>query len=479
MRTFWLALMIVLAQVGAIGPVQAEQAKKPNVIFFLADDLGFMDVGANNPRTFYETPNIDRLAARGMRFTEGLSSCPVCSPSCASLMTGKYPPRTGVTDYISGGNYTHGKLTPAPNQNHLALEEVTIAERLRGTAMQRSSRAIGIWATVRFRLMRRDLGGDCRGKGAACFSIPPATTPRLTPLDPHTTDRIAELAVRFIETHRDGPFFAYIPFLDVHTPLQAPADLVAKYERKKRLAPPDSWGQERERKVRLVQNHPVYAAMVEQLDRAVGRVLAAIDCAGLTERTIVVFTSDNGGLSTSERHPTSNSPLRAGKGWPYEGGIRVPLIIDAPGITRAGSVCHTPVITTDFYPTLLALGGLLPLPGQQLDGINLIPLLKGARSRPRALFWHYPHYGNQRGAPCGFVHDGDWKLIEWYEDQSHELYNLHDDPGERTDVASENPDIVESLAARLNAWRGEVSAVMPTPNPKWAQKAGNKPPAAK
>ena len=280
--------------------------------------------------------------------------------------------------------------------------------------------------------------------------------------DPHTTDRIAEEAVRFIDSHRDEPFFAYIPFLDVHTPLRAP-DLVAKYERKKSSAPPDSWGQERERKVRLVQNHAIYAAMVEQMDRAVGRVLSAIERAGLAERTIVVFTSDNGGLSTSEGHPTSNLPLRAGKGWPYEGGIRVPLIIDVPGVTRPGSVCHTPVITTDFYPTLLELAGLPPAPEQHLDGVSLVPLLKGGEIRRRTLFWHYPHYGNQGGAPCGFVRDGDWKLIEWYEDGRRELYNLHDDLGEQHDLAAANPERVKDLAARLGAWRAEVKAVMPGP----------------
>ena len=220
-----------------------------------------------------------------------------------------------------------------------------------------------------------------------------------------------------------------------------------------------------QRKVRLVQNHAIYAAMVEQMDRAVGRVLSAIDRAGLAERTIVVFTSDNGGLSTSEGHPTSNVPLRAGKGWPYEGGIRVPLIIDAPGVTRPGSVCHTPVITTDFYPTLLELTGLPAAPEQHLDGVSLVPLLKGGELGRRTLFWHYPHYGNQGGAPCGFIRDGDWKLIEWYEDSGRELYNLRDDPGEQHDLAAANPEKVRDLAARLDAWRAEVKAVMPRPNP--------------
>ena len=452
-----------------IGAVRSRSSEdvKPNIVFFLADDLGFMDIGANNPRTFYETPNIDRLASRGMRFTEGHSSCPVCSPSRASLMTGKYPPRTGVTDYISRGKYTQGKLAAAPNQDHIALEEVTIAERLRASGY--ATFVSGKWhlGDGAFSPNAQGFGPGLLTGKAGMFYYPPADRPAPDPqVDPHTTDRIADEAVHYIDEHRNQPFFAYIPFLDVHTPLQAPADLVAKYERKKSSAPPDSWGRERERKVRLVQNHVVYAAMVEQMDRAVGRVLAAIERAGLAERTIVIFTSDNGGLSTSEGHPTSNVPLRAGKGWPYEGGIRVPLIIDAPGVTRPGSVCHTPVITTDFYPTLLELTGLPAAPEQHLDGVSVVSLLEGGEIRERMLFWHYPHYGNQGGAPCGFVRDGDWKLIEWYEDRSRELYNLRDDPGEQHDLSAANPQIVRNLAARLDAWRAEVKAVMPTPIPR-------------
>ena len=206
--------------------------------------------------------------------------------------------------------------------------------------------------------------------------------------------------MRFIEAHKDKPFFAYLPFLAVHTPIKAHPELVAKYEAKKASAPDDAWGQERERKVRLVQNHAAYAAMLEQMDTAIGRVLAALERAGLSDRTIIVFTSDNGGLSTSEGHPTSNLPLRGGKGWPYEGGIRTPWIIRAPGVTKPNSVCEIPVITTDLYPTLLALAGLPPAPSQQADGVSLVPALKGGElQRPAPLFWHYPHYGNQGGAP--------------------------------------------------------------------------------
>jgi arylsulfatase A-like enzyme len=308
--------LIVLGFAAGATPLRAVEDVKPNVVFFLADDLGFMDIGANNPRTFYETPNIDRLAAKGMRFTEGHSSRPVCSPSRASLMTGKYPPRTGVTDYISRGNYTQGKLMAAPNQDHIPLEEVTIAERLRASGY--ATFLAGKWqlGDGDFSPNSQGFGPGLRTGNGGTFYYPPNDNPAPDPkLDPHTTDRVADEAVRFIDQHRDQPFFAYIPFLDVHTPLQAPDDLVAKYEGKKSSAPPDSWGQERERKVRLVQNHAVYAAMVEQMDRAVGRVVTAIERAGLAERTIIVFTPT---MEDSQRRKATRpqicrcAPARAG-----------------------------------------------------------------------------------------------------------------------------------------------------------------------
>jgi arylsulfatase A-like enzyme len=206
--------------------------------------------------------------------------------------------------------------------------------------------------------------------------------------------------------------------------------------------------------------------MLQQMDAAIGRILAALERTGLTERTIVVFTSDNGGLSTAEGHPTSNLPLRGGKGWPYEGGIRTPWIIAAPDVKKPGSVCDTPVITTDLYPTLLELAGLPLAPSQHMDGVSLATALKGGQlSRAAPLFWHYPHYGNQGGAPCGAVRDGDWKLIEWFEDGTLELFNLRDDPGERRNLAAENPEKTQELRAKLVAWRADTQALMPTPNP--------------
>ena len=441
-------------------------ATRPNFIFILADDLGYMDIGANNPKTFYETPNIDGLAKRGMRFTQGYAACPVCSPTRASIMTGKYPPRTGITDFI-GGNHK-GKLLPAPNRDHLALEEVTIAEALRDAGY--TNFFAGKWHLGNPPFSPSAQGFSPDLAGANQFFYPKTDLPPPDKVgDPKTTDRIADEAVRFIDANRGKPFFAYLPFQAVHIPIGAKPTLVGKYERKRETAPPDAFGTERKSQVRLVQNHAAYAAMLEQLDSAIGRIIAALERNGLAENTVVIFMSDNGGLSTAEGFSTSNLPLRAGKGWPYEGGIREPMIIRAPGVTKPGAVCDTPVICTDFYPTMLQLAGLPLKPEQHLDGMSLVPLLKGDRLARGPLFWHYPHYGNQGGAPCGAIRDGDWKLVEWFEDGQLELFNLKKDVSETKDLARSNPGKLKALHEKLLAWRKEVNAIMPTPNPRFSE----------
>ena len=323
-----------------------------------------------------------------MRFTQGYAACCVCSPTRGSIMTGKYPPRFGVTDFIGG--MRSGKLRSAPNADHLAAG---------GGDARRGACATAGYAT--FFAGKWHLGGGdyspnaqgfgpglisgSGGKGNVQFWYPQArrrrcpsrrTTPRRPTASPTRP-------CKFIDAHKDKPFFAYLPFLAVHTPIGAGPTWWRSTKRRRPPRPADAWGQERERQVRLVQNHAVYAAMLEQLDTAIGRVLAALERNGLAEKTIVVFTSDNGGLSTSEGHPTSNLPLRAGKGWPYEGGIRVPWIVRAPGVTKAGSTCDTPVISTDFYPTLLELAGLPLKPEQHRDGVSLVPLLQGGKAGRR------------------------------------------------------------------------------------------------
>ncbi|MGN6554374.1 MAG: sulfatase [Verrucomicrobiota bacterium] len=473
------ALLWLSAKASLYGAVEPAVPSKPNVVFILADDLGYMDIGANNPKTFYETPNIDALAAKGMRFTQGYAACPVCSPTRASILTGKYPARVGVTSHLGAPQPDKWnrptKLLPAPYREHLALEEVTLAEAFRDAGY--TNFFAGKWHLGDGKFYPGAQGFNPRLKvmGKGQFYYPPDAPPANMKNDVKNTDRIADAAVRFIEANKDGPFFAYLPFQAVHIPIRARPDLVAKYERKRASAPPDAWGTERTSKVRLVQNHAAYAAMLEQMDTAIGRVLAALDRNHLTDRTIVVFMSDNGGLATAEGHPTSNLPLRGGKGWLYEGGIREPMLIRAPGVIKPGSTCDLPVTSTDFYPTLLELAGLPLRPQQHVDGLSLVPLLQGGTLARGPLFWHYPHYGNQGGAPGGAVRDGDWKLIEWYEGGV-ELYNLADDVGEKHNLAADHPEKVKDLQAKLAAWRKEVGALMPTPNPNFkphAKPTGN------
>jgi arylsulfatase A-like enzyme len=453
------------------GGAAAQGGTPPNVVFFLADDLGYMDIGANNPDSFYETPSIDRIAREGVRFTAGYAACPVCSPTRASIVTGKVPPRTGITDFI-GGNRA-GRLKPAPNRDRLSLDEVTIAERFREAGY--ATFFAGKWHLGPEGFWPENQGFDLNRGGWSAGGpygpgkyFSPYGNPRLRdgPPGEHLPARLAAEAVSFIEAHRDRPFFAYVSFYSVHTPLMAREDLRQKYlEKKKRLGLEAKWGREREREVRLVQEHAVYAGMVEAMDQAVGTVLAALDRLELGGRTVVVFTSDNGGLSTSEGHPTSNHPLRAGKGWLYEGGIREPYLIKASGVAKPGGTCDTPVLSTDFYATLLELAGLPARPEQHADSASLVPLLRGGALERGPLFWHYPHYGNQGGAPSGAVRDGDWKLIEWYEDGSLELFNLREDPGETSNLAAREPDRAAGLRRRLEAWRRDTGCVMPAPVP--------------
>jgi arylsulfatase A-like enzyme len=450
----------------------AEQPR--NIVFFLVDDLGYMDVSPNNPETFYETPNIQRLAETGMRFTDGYAANPVCSPTRYSVMTGKYPTRAGVTNWFTG--VREGRFLGAPLNNRMPLEEVTLAEALK-------ERGYATFFAGKWHLGPEEYwpehqgfdinkGGNERGGpygGKRYFS--PYGNPRLEdgPPGEHLPDRLASETGSFIEAQQDKPFFAYLSFYSVHTPLMAPEDLVKKYEekakrlgldRREQFAPEEQvWPVDDPRRVRTVQAHAVYAAMVESMDRAVGKVLDKLDELGLAENTAVFFMSDNGGLSTSEGSPTSNLPLRGGKGWLYEGGIREPFMIRCPGVTKGGETCSVPVISTDFYPTILELAGAPLRPDNHQDGVSLAPLLRGEYSLDReALFWHYPHYSNQGGFPGGAVRMGDWKLIERFEDGRVHLYNLAEDIGEQDDVAQSHPDRVADLRGRLHRWYKETGA---------------------
>ena len=449
----------------------------PNFVFLLADDLGWTDLGVSGS-SFYDTPSLDGLAAQGVRFTEAYAACPVCSPTRASILTGCYPARLGTTDYFGAAQPAQWKrdtpLLPAPYLDRLPLEQRTLAEQLKAAgyatffAGKWHLGPEGFWPEDQGFDVNR--GGITRGGpygGDRYFS--PYGNPRLEdgPPGEHLPARLAAETVAFLEQNRDRPFLAYLSFYSVHTPLMGRPDLVEKYRaRKAERGLEARWGEEGARKVRLVQEHAVYAAMVEAMDEAVGEVLAALDRLGLADNTVVVFFSDNGGLSTSEGHPTSNLPLRAGKGWLYEGGVREPMIVRWPGAAAAGATCEEAVSSIDFLPTLLDIAGLEP--EQPVDGRSLVPLLRGTGGFDReALFWHYPHYGNQGGRPGSAVRAGRWKLIEWAGEEHADLYDLAADPGETTDLSAREPERVAALRARLAAWREEVGARMPSPNPAW------------
>ena len=469
------ALALAACALAAAG-VRAQDGERMNVVLFLIDDLGYRDVGAYNPDTFYETPAIDALARGGMRFTDGYAASPVCSPTRYSIMTGRYPSRVDATDWFSGRRVE--RFAPAPLRDRMPLEEVTIAEALRSAGYATFFAGKwhlgpdeGWWPEAQG--FDVNLGGHHRGSppGPGRY-FAPWDNPRLDADAPgeFLTDRLAAETADFVRSQAGEPFFAVMSLYSVHIPLMAPADLVAKYEAKARAADASGaagpefleeeqvWPADTPRRVRVVQSHPVYAAMVEAMDRAIGRVLDALDETGLAERTAVFFVSDNGGLSTAEGLPTSNLPLRGGKGWLYEGGIRVPFLARVPGVTVPGSVSSAPALTTDFYPTILELAGLPARPAQHLDGVSLVTALRGGSLPERALFWHYPHYSNQGGFPGGAIRFGRWKLLERYEDGRVQLHDLSEDLGERADLAEREPARVADLRARLHAWYREVYA---------------------
>jgi len=454
---------------------------RPNFVFFLIDDLGRQDLGCYGS-TFYETPNIDRLAAQGMRFTNAYAACPVCSPTRASIMTGKYPARVGITDWIGAAQ------KPTAYREYLPLEDVTIAEALKEAGY--ATGYVGKWhLATRGTADRRqyypdrqgfdiNIAGDNSGSPPTYFYPYVKGKRSLETMPPggregeYLTDRLTDEALKFLDASKERPFLLYLSHYGVHTPLESKSDLAGQYEAKaKGLPAPEGpriqpvYGPYR---TRLVQDHAVYAGMVQSVDESVGRVMAKLEQLGLERDTIVIFMSDNGGLSTVAREgPTCNLPLRAGKGWLYEGGIREPMLIKWPGVVPAGSLCDDVVTSTDFYPTMLEMAGLPLRPGQHVDGVSLAGLLRGTGTLKRqAIYWHYPHYHGSGNRPSGAVRAGDFKLIEWYEDNRVELYNLKDDLGERHDLAATRPDKAEELGRMLHAWRNEVGAKMPEGTPR-------------
>ncbi len=472
------AILLLALAIGGVA-----DADRPNFLFILADDLGCMDLGYEGS-PFHETPNIDALAASGMRFDQGYAACQVCSPSRASILLGKAPARHGITQWIgspSGMEWDRGDPVLPVEYNHaLPKEDVTMAEALRAAgyttffAGKWHLGSKGSWPEDHGFMINKG-GWDSGGPKGGYFS--PYENPNLPdgPEGESLTLRLARETAAFIESNRDGPFLAYLSFYAVHGPIQTTEALCAKYRVKaagRGLAGDHArFAFDRRLPVRQVQDNPVYAGMVETLDTAVGIVIDALERTGLDTRTVVIFTSDNGGVSSGDSYSTCLLPFRGGKGRQWEGGLREPFIIHVPGMTQSGSVSQVPAVGMDFYPTMLELAGLPPRPEQHVDGVSLVPVLRGGDLPERDLFWHYPHYGNQGGEPSSIIRSKDWKLIYYHEDGRCELYDLANDVGEQTDLAAQYPEKVSMLRARLNAWLADTGATFPARDPRFSQQA--------
>ena len=470
-------LLIVIAVFLSIQLGNEADGREPNIVFVLADDLGWRDLSGEGS-TFYESPNIDRIANSGMRFTQGYATCQVCSPSRASIMTGKYPARHGVTDYIGAAEgkawKRNSRLLPAHYTHHLPHEDTTLAEALQEAGYR--TFFAGKWHLGGEGSFPEDhgfqfnVGGHHRGTPPGGY-FSPYKNPKMKdgPKGEALPLRLGRETARFIDDHADKPFFAFLSFYSVHGPIQSTEPLWAKYRAKaaKLSSPNHRFIIDRTSPVRQVQDHPVYAGMIESMDDAVGLVLDALKRNGVEDNTIIVFTSDNGGVSAGDGKATSNLPLRGGKGRQWEGGIREPYYISWPGIVEPGSSCDVPVTGTDFYPTLLEMVRQPARPKQHVDGLSLVPLLKGESIPSRPLFWHYPHYGNQGGEPSSIIRDKNWKLIYYYEDKRSELYDLSSDQGEQKDLSDSNPKLTHQLRQRLFDWMKETGARKPVLNPKF------------
>jgi arylsulfatase A-like enzyme len=466
---------------------------KPNILFILVDDLGWKDLGCYGS-DFYETPNIDRLAAEGVRFTDAYASCPVCSPTRASIMTGKYPTRHGITDWIPGrqnepGPQPYEKMLPKPFKQQLDLDEITIAEMLSKNGYQ--SRFFGKWHLGDSNYYPDKQGfdinyGGCHkggpwGQGAYYYPWPdmPNLEGKEGDFLPY---KLTDYVMDFIEESKDTSFFAFLSFYSVHVPIMAPDTSVEKYIPKveelgytpdQRFDTNDTWAanlpedQQKRAIERKVQDNAKYAAMINVVDQNVGRLLDLLAKLELEKNTIIVFTSDNGGLINGKHSATSLLPLRGGKGWVYEGGIRVPLIIKWPGKGKSNHVANQLAISNDFYPTLLEMCSIEINSGYPNDGISLVPALKGEMANERALFWHYPHSPEPSRGMAGAIREGNYKLIENYENGNIELYDLQNDIGEKYNLVDSLPGKVKELKQEFGIWKKETGAKMPVINKKY------------
>lgn len=433
----------------------AATARPPNIVLIFADDLGSTPVGVYG-NSYYQTPNIDKLAREGIRFSDAYAACPVCSPTRGALMTGKYPARTRVTDFIAGNPYPFARLSQPVWQKFLPLSETTIAEEL--TVRGYATALFGKWHLARGYVPPQSVaeGPDRQGFAETFITHKPKGSDD-PEKDAHGVEAITTRAIDFMTRHRDQPFFLYLAHNSIHSPIMAPKALVEKYRKRPGSGRPD--------------NNPVIAAMMEVLDEGVGRVVAKVDELGLREHTLVIFYSDNGGLLNDG----TQTPFRGGKAQLYEGGIRVPLVMRWPGAITAGRQSDMPVTSVDFFPTFLDLTGKPAARNAVLDGTSLVSHLRGGAAPARdAIYWHYPHYHAAGiGGPAGAVRAGDWKLIEYYETTltGHgtpiELFNLRDDVGETKNLADKEPKRVAELRQKLADWRVATGAQMPTVNDKF------------
>jgi arylsulfatase A-like enzyme len=465
MKTPFNLLLALGSLAAALVPTRSPAADaRPNIVFILADDLGYTDVACYGSK-YYETPSIDRMAAQGMRFTDGYTCGPNCQPTRAALMSGQYGPRTGVytVGSIDRFDWKSRPLRPVDNVVDLPLEKITLAQSLKRSGY--ATALFGKWHLGQqgpYHPLRRGFDESIVSMGQH-FDF--ATSPKTDyPPGTYLADFLTDKAVDFISRHKDGPFFLGLHHFAVHAPHQAKKDLIARFQDK-----PAQGG----------HHDPTYAAMIASVDESVGRVLRTLDDLGLSEKTLVIYTSDNGGVGGYAREGigragaiTDNAPLRGGKGMLYEGGVRVPYIFRWPGTIAPGTTCAEPINSVDLYPTLLEVAGAKRPEGYPLDGSSYVALLtsggQGSLDRD-ALFWHFPGYlgagpGAWRTTPAGSIRAGDWKLIEFFETGKRELYNLRDDPSEKTDLAARMPDRASALYARLLQWRKAVNAPMPTAN---------------
>lgn len=449
----------------AAAPGAPRSGRLPNIVLIVIDDLGWRDLGCYGS-DLYQTPHVDRLARQGMRFTQAYSACTVCSPSRAALLTGKYPARLRVTDWIPGHKRPDAKLRIPDWTKQLALAETTLAELVSpagyicGHVGKWHLGPQGFWPTEQGFAV--NIAGCDLGHPPSYYWPYTRADRRIPTLDltstsegQYLTDRLADEAVARVRQWKSRPFFLYLATYQVHTPVEPKKEYVPRYAQRIREG--------------MQHTNPQYAAMVQSMDEFVGKVLDALEGNGLAQDTIVLFTSDNGGLSHIngvKRGPTDNSPLRLGKGSSYEGGVRVPLIVRWPGVTPPGSVCQEPVMGIDVFPTVAEVLGIgTRATTGPIDGVSLLPVLRDPKARlPReALFWHYPHYHPGGATPYGSIRAGPWKLIEFYEDMRVELYNVDNDIGEEHDLAASRPELTKTLRQRLHRWRREVGAQMPTP----------------